>query len=599
MKLAAIVVKRLHSISTQLFLIFFVSMLVPITVGGYLSYKKSTTIVENQVSAVAQQTINQLSDKLNLITKRYEDISMILMYSQAIQKAIVPDPSDTDYDKERQRTEAVRLISSIMTNSPDLLHIYVFDDKKQYSVFDSSNETRIDHWQTSWYKDILDAKGRPVWFGVSEKSYINGTDMGIPVFAEGRALSNVQTGELIGVIFIEIRGSVLMQELNSVKFAKSGFAYLADADHKYVYHPNTIFNGESSDFPLYDRIDKFSYRNKSYLEIPSVLSNGWHVNGIVPVQELIAESLQIRSMTITIAIVSIIWAFIVGFFITRKISLPLIHLCKLMKRSEYGDLSARSHIVGKNELGQLGLSFNKMIAKIQDLIHRVAEKEAEKKKAEIRALRYQINPHFLYNTLNSIRWMAKLGKTQDVANAVTTLVYLLEASIERKGLFVPLGEEIDLLNKYMVIQQYRYNNQLTLRIDCPEHLKPIPIPRMLLQPIVENSIFHGIAPKEKPGVIHIEIKEDDSNLHVFIKDDGIGIPHEKLFNLLKTKENESGTRGMTRIGLSHVNQTLKLYYGPDSGVSVNSSPGEGTVVKLFFAKYPIEERASYVQSVVG
>jgi two-component system sensor histidine kinase YesM len=415
----------------------------------------------------------------------------------------------------------------------------------------------------------------------------------------GRTLRNVQTGRVLGVIFIEIHGNVLAKEINVVRFAQQGFAYIADSNHKYVYHPNNIFNGEYSDFPLYNKIDKFTYRSKSYLEIPSVLNNGWHVNGIVPVQELIADSLQIRSMTITIAIVSIFWALAVGFFISRKISLPLIHLCKLMKRSEHGDLSARSHIIGKNELGQLGLSFNKMNEKIQDLINRVAEKEAEKKKAEIRALRYQINPHFLYNTLNSIRWMAKLGKTHDVANAITNLVYLLEASIERKGLFVPLGEEIELLEKYMVIQQYRYSNQLTLQIDCPEHLKQIPIPRMLLQPIVENSIFHGIAPKEEPGNIDISIMEEGSNLVVFIRDNGIGIPREKLPELLKMRDNESGARGMTRIGLSHVDQTLKLYYGRDSGVTVYCTPGEGTTVKLVFGKQQKEEDFSYVQSVVS
>lgn len=591
-------VKRLHSISTQLFLIFFVSMLVPITIGGYLSYKKSTSIVEKQVSAVAQQTINQLSDKINFITKKYEDISMILMYSQAIQKAIEPDSLDTEYDKEKQRTEALRLISSMMTNSPELLHIYVFDDKKKYSVFDSINE-RVDHWQTGWYKSILEADGRPVWFGVSDKSYISETDMGIPVFAMGRTLRNVETGRVIGVIFIEIRGNILAKEVNAVRFAQKGFAYIADANHKYVYHPNNIFNGVSSDFPLYDQIDKFTYRQKSYLEIPSVLENGWRVNGIVPVQELVGESLQIRSMTITIAFVSIFWALTVGFFISRKISLPLIHLCKLMKRSESGDLSARSHITGKNELGQLGLSFNKMNEKIQALINRVAEKEAEKKKAEIRALRYQINPHFLYNTLNSIRWMAKLGKTHDVANAVTNLVYLLESSIERKGLFVPLGEEIELLEKYMVIQQYRYGNQLTMQIHCPEHLKQIMIPRMLLQPIVENSIFHGIAPKEEPGNIDISITEDGSNIVVCIDDDGIGIPKEKLPELMKMKDNESRTRGMTRIGLSHVDQTLKLYYGRDAGVAVHCAPGIGTTVRLVFGKQQNGEEFSHVQSVVS
>ncbi|WP_274651073.1 sensor histidine kinase [Paenibacillus humicola] len=577
---------RFRTVATQLFSIFFVSMIIPVLAGGYFSYHKSAGMIERQVSAVAQQTINQLRDKLNVITKKYEDTSMIFMYSQAIQKAIQPGPRDTEYEKEQQENEAVRLISSVMANSPELLHIYIFDAKKKNSVFDSNDELIVDHWKTSWYKSIVAAGGRPVWFGISDKSFIKATDMGIPVFGLGRALRNVQTGEVIGVIFIEIRGNVLSEQLDNVRFAKSGFAYLSDASNRVVYRPDvtyTAFEGKQADFPKTTQINHFTKGGKKYLMVPAVLNNGWMLNGIVPVQELVAESVQIRNLTILTAAVSVLWALAVGYYISRKIGRPLRELSILMKRSERGDLSVRSSIYGHNELGQLSRSFNNMIGQIGHLIRRISEEESEKQKAEIRALRYQINPHFLYNTLNSIRWMAKLGKPDKVERAISALVQLLEANVERKGLFVRLEEELYLLTQYMVIQQYRYEGLLQLRIDCPDDLMDRQIPRMLLQPIVENAIFHGIAPKDEPGTIDIAVAREGERLLIRISDDGVGIGPEELPELLKERTHDTASKGMSHIGLRHVHQSLQLYYGKEYGVRVASAPKKGTTVTLMFA----------------
>ncbi|GIQ64871.1 hypothetical protein PACILC2_34390 [Paenibacillus cisolokensis] len=237
-----------------------------------------------------------------------------------------------------------------------------------------------------------------------------------------------------------------------------------------------------------------------------------------------------------------------------------------------------------------------MINQIGLLIARIAEEESEKKKAEIRALRYQINPHFLYNTLNSIRWLAKLGRTNDVDNAVTSLVQLLEGSLERNGVFVRLGEELDLLQKYMIIQEFRYDNRIELRIDCPDHLLNVPIPRMLLQPIVENAIFHGIAPKDEDGVIDIRVEETErEQIRIAIRDDGVGIAPSRMEQLLST-DGERGSRGMTNIGLRHVHQTVQLYYGEQCGISVASEQGRGTQVTITLTKLKGDH---HVQSAAG
>ena len=329
--------------------------------------------------------------------------------------------------------------------------------------------------------------------------------------------------------------------------------------------------------------------------IPERLDNGWHVVGVVPLAELTADSASILNFTMWIALCCIILAIGMGYYVTRKIGNPLVQLSRLMRKGESGDLNVRSRNVGRNEIGQLGRSFNKMIEQIDLLIYRIAEEEKEKKKAEIRALRYQINQHFLYNTLNSIRWMAKLNRTHDVDNAVTTLVHLLEGSLERNGVFIQLGDELELLRKYMIIQEYRYDNQIRLNISCPDELSRVPIPRMLLQPIVENAIFHGIAPKDADGVIDLEVEQQGANILITITDDGVGIELDRLEGLLAC-DRDCNNRGMTNIGLNHVNQTIQLYYGPNYGVSVGSEPGKGTRVRITISKLKGDQ---HVQSAAG
>jgi len=203
----------------------------------------------------------------------------------------------------------------------------------------------------------------------------------------------------------------------------------------------------------------------------------------------------------------------------------------------------------------------------------------------MRALRHQINPHFLYNTLTSIRWMIKFGSKDGAYDGISSLVRLMEASMEKKGVFCTIRDELDLLDKYMLIQRFRYGDGIRLAVDCPEELLDIEIPRMLLQPIVENAIFHGLAPKKDGGTVSVmvELTNDaaespERKLIVRVEDDGLGIPEAKIAGLLKrSREPRSGAFG---IGLNHVHETIQLYYGERCGVFIESEPGAGTRIRL-------------------
>jgi two-component system sensor histidine kinase YesM len=222
-----------------------------------------------------------------------------------------------------------------------------------------------------------------------------------------------------------------------------------------------------------------------------------------------------------------------------------------------------------------------MVEQIELLIAQVNEVESKKREAEMRALRYQINPHFLFNTLATIRWMIMYKKYDGAYNGIASLVQLMEASMEKKGVFCSIREELALLDKYMVIQQFRYGSNLHLHIYCEDALRDIVIPRMLLQPIVENAVFHGIAPQEHGGHINIYIQlydETPPRLQIRIEDDGRGIAPDKINTLLQSSSDHRS--GMFGIGLNHVHETIQLYYGIESGVFIESNQGKGTIISL-------------------
>lgn len=284
--------RYLHSIVIQLFLFCFIGMTLPVLVMGFLSYNKSSAIVEEQVSKVASLTITQVSDKLNLFFKKLDDSSMMVLNSKLIQKVLEPKPETTPYDSNEMVKNGKELLTSIMINSPEIIDIYIFDVKRNNSVFSSDSLMSIpDQWDSDWYDAILKANGNTVWFGLSQISYLKKTEMGFPVFGLGRAIRSWETGEIIGVMFYEMMGNLLIDELDRVQFGDTGYIYVTNDENRYFYHPNPAEYGKTSKLELPTRTKVLESDNdkKKTLVIPEKLDNGWHVVGVVPLKELTAD----------------------------------------------------------------------------------------------------------------------------------------------------------------------------------------------------------------------------------------------------------------------------------------------------------------------
>lgn len=329
-------------------------------------------------------------------------------------------------------------------------------------------------------------------------------------------------------------------------------------------------------YPTGSRVIKL-HGEKLQLLIQDVANTNWKLITISKSNQLIAIY---RNLAIGLISVSIL-LFILFYFFTRlflkNILSPINHLVKGMEHMETGKLDTHVEPEGAMEVRKLIHSFNKMVRQIGELITSNEEKEKEKHQEEIKALQSQINPHFIVNTLNTIRFIAQASKYDSIKNMAESLIKILSCSFKSSNSFYTIREEIEILKSYVYLMKIRYSDNFDVKImaeeDCMDNL----IPRLLIQPIVENSISHGLQDKEDIGHISITIYKQGGILSLIVEDDGYGITEDKIKHLLEDKK-----RSGENIGISNVARRIKLNYGEEYGISMESKPGEytKTIIKI-------------------
>jgi len=330
--------------------------------------------------------------------------------------------------------------------------------------------------------------------------------------------------------------------------------------------------------------------NRLYIYATSP-NTGWKVITSIPVSELTKDTSVIRNVTWITTGVAIIVAIIISTVLSLAITKPLRKMTRLMRTVQEGNFNVQFQVKHRDEVGQLGNQFNRMITRIDQLIQDIYEMETKKKKAELQTLQNQINPHFMYNTLESIRMAAELNDDTDAADMIAILGKLLRYSISDLHEESSLADELLHVRNYVEMLNYRYPNRFKLHIACDEEHERYAVIKLMLQPIVENAIYHGLDDSKPAMRITIASERAGSVLLVRIIDDGIGIEQAAL-----TRLNESLAEGTAPgadrkqggIGLKNVNERIKLHYGQGYGLFVNSAPGAGTEVVL---RLPIESRS--------
>ncbi|MDQ0230743.1 sensor histidine kinase [Metabacillus malikii] len=319
---------------------------------------------------------------------------------------------------------------------------------------------------------------------------------------------------------------------------------------------------------------------------PEMSQNELKIISVVTEKEIVKDANKLGLLGAIVTIAGVVFAIILIVIVSWLLSKRLSNLSKSLDKVSKGDLSARIVVDGDDEIGQLSMQFNQMVENIHQLIEQVQDAtqqrnllEIRQKEIKLKMMASQINPHFLFNTLESIRMKAFMKGEKDIAMVVKQLGKLMRKSLEVGGNTIPLRNEIEMVRCYLEIQKFRYENRLNYQLSVDPNTEEIPIYPLIIQPLVENAVIHGLEDREDGGTVTVSTHLDESNLLVTVEDNGSGIQPEKLSSIQEMLLNPNELDG-NRIGLLNVHNRLRLSYGDDSGLKITSTVGKGTKIQF-------------------
>ena len=386
-------------------------------------------------------------------------------------------------------------------------------------------------------------------------------------------------------VSLDISFSSISSYLKNVSIGQRGYCFLMDREGNIVYHPQQqlLYAGlKSEDTEALAALEDGDYADDTVIYcLASVEGSDWRAVGVSYVDELVNRNVNdMIRLSCLLAVVVLGAALLTSWLLFRFLGRPLRGLASAMESFESdADHFAYKPVGGTREVQELSDSFEHMVLRIQELMTTVREEEINLRKTELKALQAQINPHFLYNTLDSIAWMCEQGRNAEAVRMVHALARLFRISISRGHELIPIAKEIEHAESYLQIQMYRYKNQFTYDFDVDPDCLGYYCNKITLQPIIENSINHGLDLMVDEGRIDVLVRQDGDDIVFSIRDNGVGMSEEQIEAIM-----QHGPTDRTGIGIKNVNDRLKIYFGKSYGLHITSEPDIGTCVEIRMPK---------------
>ena len=568
---------RDFSIRTKLIIGFLTILLPLVLILSIVFYSYSAEIVLKQSLEQTREIVEQFSISLDNYMGLMRNKMEILADSPTIQEELNThqDKEDIKNDSFYSRNKRIRRI---------MLQIYssvTMNDVEIYGI----NETN--HYLSLWSKkyeipdkDILFenanlSKGRSVLV-----NNINDAD----TIQMIKMVKDLQTYKPIGYIRFGLKRNYIEKMAKNINFGSDGGVVIFDENLNKI-------SGIAHDSVLSKLLkEKPSIGNFSYSEGKNEYtavhihsdSTGWTTVGVIPLRYINKDLAGIQYLTVIIIVLTIIIGVTVSVIIAQSLILPLENTVNALEKFSRGDFAVRLKENRCDEIGKLNRIFNKAIKEINELMQKVTQSEILNKEMEFKTLQSQMNPHFLYNTLDAINWLAFKEKQTEICNLVAAISSLIRASISNKKSIITIEQELDYVKNYIYIQHIRYKDRFDIIYDIDESLLKQAVPKLIIQPIVENAIIHGIENSKNKNLLYISVKRENECIIIIVKDTGIGMTDEKVSELLKEPLNAEGDeqKAHTNLGLYAVHKRIQLMYGDLYGLTVQSQAGEGTTVTL-------------------
>ena len=556
---------------------FLFILLVPLISLGFVGPSLYARSIERETTAHMAGMIGQVN--LN-IEMRVREIEQLI--DQLAQTRVVADFLDRGYASDADRQAILAALAVVSETHPEIAGVLVVAENDAWAADGFSLTTRDPLTEEQWYAQARETPGyvrliaRPIGRNI-RSTRMFGADEVVSIV---KAVTGAADGRVRGAVLIDMRLSAIQELFTSASLGKGGFLFIADSSGEMVYAP---VNRVAYRIPL----DAFASGNAASAIVRvggtdfQVLGRrsgytGWQTLGVFSLAEILRDVLAIRYWTYLIIGLTMILAIVMAFFFTSSVARPVLDLRSLMKRAEHGDLSVRFSGAPRDEIGELGVGFNEMIGRIQSLIDQVYSEQQSKRDAELRILQEQIKPHFLYNTLDTIQWMAQEHRVDDVVSMVSALTQLFRIGLNKGRELITLAEEMEHVESYLRIQKMRYEDKFDYAISCDAALRQRRVLRLMLQPLVENAIYHGIKERRGHGSLAVAARIEGGDLVLSVQDDGVGMSEETLAQLRSSLE--EGGPPIGGYGIRNVHERIRLTYGKPYGLSYASVYGEGTEV---------------------
>ncbi len=579
-----LMIKKFKSIQSVIFAVLSVLLLGAVIIITVISLSYTRQSVFENSSLYTQTIIQQMNQNIDSYIDYMENTSYLVSSNEDVQKYLFGDTADPE-----ARDRILSQFETILDSRSDILNLGIIAENGRMLINNGQRLTNqdLDIHSQEWYTNALEGRESVYLTSSHVQHIISGERPWVITLSRGIRNKEMGTGqEKEGVFFIDLNYNAISELCDQSMVGNQGYAFIVDADGNIVYHPQQqqLYNElqtENIDLVMNAGSDIVTWGdgiNKKMYSISRSEKTGWTVVDCVRVEELLRRSNEAQSIYVLVAIGLMAVALFFSRFVAKSITLPIQRLCDSMERVQEGDFSVSDIVVdSENEIGSLTKSFNVMTQRIHELMAQNIWEQEAKRKSELKALQSQINPHFLYNTLDSIIWMAEGKKNEEVVLMTASLARLLRQSISNEDELVSIGQEIEYARGYLTIQKMRYKDKLEFWIEVEPSILNIRLIKLVLQPVIENAIYHGLKYKESRGLLLVKGFMKNGNAVLQVIDDGVGMDQETLDHIYERHKVDYHSNG---VGIYNVQKRLQLYYGNEYGIVYESKPGEGTTATI-------------------
>ncbi len=576
------------SFRMKLTLVFIITAMIEGAMIGSLSFSHSKAIVVKNKKQEMSDTINRIDININVKVRYIMEILDNAAASQLVRDACTP--GWVEEDQQVRRTYLDDYCKSLIKSVGEQMDISIMNSSQVlYTTSDTGDSGIISKKTLKSYEEALNGRNnKPVWTGIMPKLFSPPGENHQSVTVV-RAIQAKEDGSNIGIMVIELDPDMFSNLLlGNQGLFQYQYLFILDQKGQIICSNPKINNGWQEE--INDRFERgirrfeLIWNGKRYYVCGQYNGiTGWRSYSAIPFEGLFPQAGDLNKAIWLVGLGSTFGIAIVIVLLVYALAGPIKRLSNAMGQVQKGDFTVRVPNKRKDEIGELTESFNYMLEEINTLIRQVYQEKIAQKNAEVQALQAQINPHFLYNTLDSVNWMLIDREEYDISDIILSLASLMRYSIEDENSFVPLKKEITYVQCYLKIQKNRLEERLDYSVEGEDDLAEVLVPKLILQPIVENAITHGIEPRNQKGNIRMVIKDIGEEMLITVEDNGIGMTSEQLRHLREDVP-DIEKEGHTGIGIRNVDRRIRLHYGEPYGIAIESTCGKGTIVSLRIPK---------------